>query len=125
LKRINISQIEGTEFPAGRRTRVIIGENGGIKETKFCQGYVEIFKGGSIPVHEHENAESYTILKGEGLMMVGEETLSVREGDCVFIEPGNSHSLKNTGDGQLHMMFVYAPGTIVDHWARESKGELV
>ena len=39
--KVNIfDDIEGTEFPQGRRTRVILGENGAIKNTDFAQGYV-------------------------------------------------------------------------------------
>ena len=31
MKKVNVfTEIEGTEFPAGRRTRVVIGENGAI-----------------------------------------------------------------------------------------------
>ena len=25
---------------------------------------------------------------------------------------------------ELHMMFVYAPGIVVDHWAKEQSGEI-
>ena len=28
MEKVNIWDIEGTEFPAGRRTRVILGQNG-------------------------------------------------------------------------------------------------
>ncbi len=49
---------------------------------------------------------------------------TVREGDCVFIPAGQSHALRNTGDEEMHMMFVYAPDIIVDHWAQEQSGDL-
>lgn len=125
MKKVNIFyDIEGMEFPAGRRTRVIIGENGAINGEYFCQGYVVIYPGGCIPVHEHFTVETYTILAGEGEMTVGEETEKVSVGDTVYIDHDLPHGLKNTGDEKLHMMFVYAPKMVAEHWAQETSGEL-
>lgn len=124
MQKMNIYDIEGTEFPAGRRTRVMLGENGGINGDHFCQGFVVIYPGGSIPTHDHVTVESYTILKGQGEMMVDGEVQPIKEGDFVYIPSGKPHGLKNTSDKDMHMMFVYAPKMIVDHWAQESAGEL-
>jgi len=124
MEKVNIFSIEGTEFPAGRRTRVIIGQNGAITGEKFCQGYVMIHPDGRIPEHEHETVESYTILKGCGEMTVDGETQQVKPGDCVFVPSMKPHALHNTGEEEMHMMFVYAPSIIVDHWAQEQSGEL-
>ena len=52
MQKVNIWDIEGTEFPAGRRTRVILGQNGAMEGDKFCQGYVVVYKGGGIPEHD-------------------------------------------------------------------------
>ena len=57
-------------------------------------------------------------------MNVDGEIQQLKEGDCVFIPSNLKHSLYNTGDGELHMMFVYAPDVIVEHWAQEQSGEL-
>lgn len=124
MEKVNIWDVEGTEFPAGRRTRVLIGQNGAMKGEKFCQGYVVIHKDGGIPEHDHEAVESYTILKGAGVAEVNGERTKVREGDCIFIPSGARHPLYNTGDEEIYMMFVYAPSVIVDHWAQEQAGEL-
>ena len=120
----NIFEIEGMEMPAGRRTRVMIGQNGAIKGDKFCQGYVVVYPGGTVPAHEHETVESYTILKGEGELTVDGEVRKVKAGDYTFIPPMLSHALANTGEEDLHMMFVYSPSVVVDHWAKEQSGEL-
>jgi quercetin dioxygenase-like cupin family protein len=124
--KVNIfDDIEGTEFPQGRRTRVIIGENGAIKNTDFAQGYVVIYPKGYVALHDHENVESYTILEGTGEMTVDDETVPVKKGDVVFIESGQKHMLKNTSDKEnMAMMFVYSPGNIVDHWEQEMDGRL-
>lgn len=124
MNKINIFQIEGMEFPAGRRTRVMLGDNGAIAGEYFCQGYVVIYPQGSVPPHEHETVESYTVLQGTGEMTVDGETQPVGPGDMVYIQRGQPHSLRNTGETDLHMMFVYAPKMVVDHWAQEADGEL-
>ena len=124
MNKIQIMDLEGVEFPAGSRTRVILGENGAINGDYFCQGYVVIYPGGSIPAHDHVTVESYTVLKGRGEVTVGEETQPIAEGEMVYIESGKKHGLRNTGDSDMHMMFVYAPKMIVDHWAQEQSGEL-
>lgn len=111
------------EFPTGRRTRVMIGQNGSILGEQFCQGYVEIIPGGSIPMHNHETVESYTILEGKGRMTIDDESQIMQAGDYVFIERNKNHSLLNIGDCTLQLMFVYAPQIIVDHWAKEQARE--
>jgi mannose-6-phosphate isomerase-like protein (cupin superfamily) len=124
MKKINIFDVEGTEFPAGRRTRVLLGENGALDGDYFCQGYVIIYPDGSIPLHDHITVESYTILKGNGEMTVDEERVPVAPGDYVYIDKGKHHGLKNTGTEDMHVMFVYAPKMIADHWAQELAGKL-
>lgn len=124
MNKIKIMDVEGTEFPAGRKTRVLLGENGAINGEHFCQGYVVIYPGGYIPEHEHPTVESYTILQGHGVMTVDGESQPIFQGELVYMEAGKSHGLRNTGDRDMHMMFVYAPNMIVDHWAQEKSGEL-
>ena len=125
MQKVNIfADIDGVEFPAGRRTRMVIGENGAIRGEKFCQGYVMIHPDGRIPAHEHETVESYTILQGMGELTVDGETAQVKPGDCVFIPSGLTHAMHNTGAEEMHLMYVYAPSMVVDHWAQEQSGEL-
>lgn len=126
MKKFNIFEdIEGMEFPlVKRRTRVMYGENGAIDGEYFCQGYVVIQPGGSIPIHDHETIETYTILKGHGKITIGDETQEVKPGDSAYIDSMLPHGLFNDGDEEMHMMFVYAPKMIVDHWAKEASGEL-
>lgn len=116
--------IEGIEFPAGRRGRVMYGENGKVNGEYFCQGYSVVHPGGGIPIHHHETIETYTILSGTGEMYVEGETQPLKAGDSVYIERNQPHGLKNTGDTEMHLMYVYAPKMVVDHWAQEQAGEL-
>lgn len=115
----NFNMIDYMEFPTGRRTRVMVGKNGAIKGSHFCQGLVEILPGGCIPPHEHKTVETYTILKGTGTITVDGETELMTEGDFIFIDSSKKHSFRNTGNSKLLLMFCYSPQIVVDHWARE------
>ena len=86
MKKFNIFEdIVGVEFPAGRRGRVMYGENGKIDSEYFVQGYSVVYPGGSIPVHSHETIETYTILSGNGEMYVDEEVQPLKPGDfCLY-----------------------------------------
>ena len=120
----NMEEIPYMEFPTGRRTHVMIGSNGAIKGEKFCQGFVEIEPSGSIPPHEHETVESYTVLSGEGEITIDGEKSVMKRGDYVFISPLKRHGLVNSGKDVMRLMFVYAPQIVVDHWEREMNGTL-
>jgi quercetin dioxygenase-like cupin family protein len=117
----NVMDLEYMEFPTGRKTRVMVGSNGYVKGKYFCQGFVEIFPDGSIPLHTHETVETYTIIEGNGLMTIGGETKPIAKGDFIYIDSNIDHALKNTGMSTMYMMFVYAPNIVVSHWAEEKK----
>lgn len=119
MQKTNYFDIEGMKFPAGRKTRVIIGPNGALEAEHFVQGIVDIYPNGSVPLHDHEEEEVYLILSGTGEMIVGEESRPVRTGDAVYIPPGKPHCLKNTGAENMQMLFTYAPKKIADHWDEE------
>ena len=120
---MELKDIKGEKFPAGRWTRVITGQDK-LPAEGFMMGYVVIYRGGQVPLHHHPNEEIYTVLSGEGEMQVDDEIQHLAAMSSVYIPPGCGHSLKNSGDRDLHMMFVYAPATVVDHWAQELAGKL-
>ena len=73
MEKVNIWDIEGTEFPAGRRTRVILGQNGAMEAANSARAMWWCIEAVGIPEHDHETVESYTILKGHGEMEVDGE----------------------------------------------------
>lgn len=115
----NIMEIEGMEFPAGRRTRVLVGDNGMTAGAHFVQGYVVIYPGGCIPVNSHQEEETFTILSGQGIMILDGKEYPAKELDLFFVRPNMTHTIINTGTEDMKVMFVYAPKKIADHWAEE------
>jgi len=62
----------------------------------------------TVGLHEHEEAEMYYIIEGEGMMTMNHITQKVKEGSTVFIPGGTQHSLYNTGDTPLRFVDVIA-----------------
>lgn len=118
---IRIPDLEGWEFPAGRRTRVFAGV-AGLPTQNFVAGHSQVYPGGGIPRHAHENEEVYVLLRGRARMVVGEETLDLREGDAIYLPPNVPHELTNPGPEEAWVLFVYAPATTVSHWEEEQFG---
>ena len=60
--------------------------------------------------HTHEGQDKmYVILEGSGEAMVGETVGAVRAGDLVLAPSGVVHSLRNTSEGNLVVLVVFAP----------------
>lgn len=55
--------------------------------------------GVAIEPHEHNSHEFYYVLKGGGLMRVGDEQREMRPGDLVHIAPHEVHSLRAGDEG--------------------------
>jgi mannose-6-phosphate isomerase-like protein (cupin superfamily) len=123
MKMIKLKDVEGDKFPAGRWTRVLTGEKG-LPTKGFMMGHVTIFPGGKVPEHDHEQEEVYTVLEGRGEMIVNGERKPIEAVEAVYMPPKVKHTLINTGDTDLVMIFVYSPASVVDHWSQERDGEL-
>lgn len=124
MKIHNVFDIRGTEFPAGRLTRVIVGPGAPLEAESFVMGYVEIYPGGSIPLHSHGQEEVYIIMAGDGIMQVNGLEEKVKKGSYIYIDPNSSHLLQNTSIENMIMIFCYAPKAIVEHWQQELEGKI-
>lgn len=120
---VKLSHVKGEIFPAGRHSRLLIGP-GSVEAEHFVTGHSILFPNGKIPLHSHENEEIYVILSGKGKMTVGDESEEVEAVSVVYIPPNTEHSLVNTGEENLTVLYVYAPAGIVDHWEQERIGKL-
>jgi mannose-6-phosphate isomerase-like protein (cupin superfamily) len=66
--------------------------------------------GGETQLHKHHEAEEiYFILKGVGLMQLGEESFNVGPGDTICIQPETLHNLLNTGQEPLLLLCCCSP----------------
>ena len=64
--------------------------------------------GNALDEHVDPVEEIYFILKGGGLMRVGNEEKTVRERDAIWIPAGEIHGLKNTGQETIEIIVIAA-----------------
>ena len=67
-------------------------------------------KGFKVPFnHKHkQNEEIYIILKGIGIITVGEDKINVKEGSAVRVATGVARTIENTGDGDFNFICIQA-----------------
>lgn len=70
-----------------------------------------IMKRGDISLlHKHKTfTELYYILKGDGILFVGNKKIKVGSETLIEIKPRISHKLKNTGKSQLVHLVISTP----------------
>jgi mannose-6-phosphate isomerase-like protein (cupin superfamily) len=60
--------------------------------------------------HSHNaNEQAYVMVRGRGLMMVGDESQEVGPGTVIFVPPNTKHSIKNIGEEPLLFIGVTSP----------------
>ncbi len=61
-------------------------------------------------LHLHRQSEEiYHIVRGLGVMVLGDEQFPVTMGDSICIPPGTAHSIKNSGDSNLVFLCCCSP----------------
>jgi mannose-6-phosphate isomerase-like protein (cupin superfamily) len=122
---LDLSEIEGRTYPAGRKTQNLVGGTSDVGAKNFAMGYVTLDAGGGqVPWHAHEQEEVYFIIEGTGEMCLGNERQTLSDGQGVYIPSGVYHQLTNITDAPLKLIYCYAPAGDVDHWRRELDGTL-
>jgi quercetin dioxygenase-like cupin family protein len=88
--------------------RALIEEaNSGAKNFSMLRSEFEI--GGYAEPHTHTFEQGYYILKGKGLVTIGDEEYKVKPGNSVLFPPNVVHSIKNTGNTPLWLIAVNSP----------------
>jgi len=70
----------------------------------FAMRLFRIGPGGSIPSHSHDWEHEIFVLRGSGLVRIGEKEYRVSEGTFLFIPPNVEHYYENTGEGDLEFL---------------------
>jgi mannose-6-phosphate isomerase-like protein (cupin superfamily) len=66
-------------------------------------------------LHSLKNSsELYFIMEGEGLMFIDDEREKVRPGQAIYIPPGSSQSIENTGTTDLVFLCIVDPAWRVE-----------
>jgi mannose-6-phosphate isomerase-like protein (cupin superfamily) len=122
---IDLESIEGRRFPAGRRTKNIVGGLSAAHSPHFALGMVTLDAGGGqVPWHSQEQEEVYLVLEGTAEMCLGHERSTMTSNQAVVIPPGVFHQITNMGSSPLRLLYCYGPAGDVAHWRQELDGTL-
>ena len=70
----------------------------------------EVEGGGYVDPHSHPTHEFYYVLRGRGIMTIGDEDRDIAQGDLVHIPPDVVHSLRPVTDHAPIHCFCFAIG---------------
>lgn len=83
----------------------------GLPSRKIACAMVAVLEIVDSPVHVHsQTTETYTVLRGEGKMVLGDEIVALKEGMVVAIPPGNWHGLMSTTSAPVEVLMTFSPG---------------
>ena len=59
-----------------------------------------------LPHIHNDSEEIYYFLEGRGIISIDKKEIDIKQGDCILIEAGESHGLKNTGINSLRFITI-------------------
>ena len=106
---VNSAEVEGERRIPSRVSKVLVSEiSVGARNLAMGMNITDV--GSMIPNHVHQSEEeAMFIISGRGKLVVGEEEQEVGAGMAIYMPPGVEHSLVNTGNEELKLVWVYAP----------------
>ncbi len=61
-------------------------------------------------MHRHSQSDNvYLVRRGEGVLIAGGETHTIRADQVIYIPAGMPHSLSNLSEGVFEILEIYAP----------------
>ncbi|MFP6891749.1 MAG: cupin domain-containing protein [Nitrospinota bacterium] len=100
-------EMGGVDEPRGWRIQVCPQNTA---SERLSMGTQEIPPGGRIPVHLHEREEEILFFHaGEGEVEVDGAVHPVGPGMSVFLPPGVSHGVRNTGGLPIKLVWIFSP----------------
>lgn len=86
----------------GVTIRWLIDENS--PAPNFLMRHFTIEVGGFTPFHKHSWEHEVFILKGRGVVRIGDEEWELHPYDTVFVAPNEMHNFRNEGDEPFEML---------------------
>ncbi len=96
--------------PGGRSVFRILLDEETVGAQNFALLVNEFDPGLTSTAHKHEKEEhAFYIISGTGIIRIEDESISVQEGDAVYVPPGKKHEVTSTGDAPLKYLVLYSP----------------
>jgi len=94
----------------GRDHKMIIGPRNFGNAKNMCFGIADFPPNTHAPRHVHPSQEEIIyILTGKGKMYFNDRPEVIESGICVYIPPGIRHSINNTSDEVMRLVYVFSP----------------
>ena len=124
-KGIIVRENEGTKVLSRRKVPITVKiskAKHGVDNISFC--VEDMIPGRTMRVHKHlNNDELIFIHKGEGTLILDEESIEVKTGTVIFVPRGTWHGLNNTGSENLLMVFQYSPAGFEEYFIENGTQE--
>lgn len=106
---IHENEVEAKELP-GRLHKMIIGPDnfGNCKNICFGVAYFPAKRHASAHVHDKQEEIIY-ILTGSGEIYFDGIPEKISPGTCIYIPPGIEHSINNTDNEVMKLVYVFSP----------------
>lgn len=93
----------------GTRLRELLHPAHDAVTIRYSLAVARLAPGKRSQAHRLKTAEVYYLMRGSGVMHVGEEAAAVTNGDAVYIPPGSTQWLANNGKGDVEFVCVVDP----------------
>lgn len=100
--------VDGWDDARGRLTWRTMFSAGSTPTGAMVTGVAELPEGGFLALHRHDQAETYYVLAGYGIVTLGGAEHEVGPGSAVFLPGRAEHGVRNTGAGTLRILYVLA-----------------
>jgi len=101
--------VEGVKKDPPRTSKLLLSERS-VGATGFSMGQNVTEVGSRIPEHAHEGVEEgMYLVSGRGRLITEEGEQELTAGTAIYMPPGVKHSIVNTGDEPMKLVWVYSP----------------
>jgi mannose-6-phosphate isomerase-like protein (cupin superfamily) len=102
---------ECAEITAGDRTRLreLLHPAREAVAIRYSLAVAWLAPGKQSQAHRLSTAEVYYLVRGSGVMHIGDETAEVVAGDAVYIPPGSVQWFDNTGEEEIEFLCIVDP----------------
>jgi len=102
---------DAKEIAAGDRTRLreLLHPDRDAAEIRYSLACAWLVPGARSQAHKLRTSEVYYLVRGTGVMHIGEEAAEVQAGDAVYIPPGSVQWLENTGKEEIELLCIVDP----------------
>jgi quercetin dioxygenase-like cupin family protein len=103
---VALGEVEPIELPRGSWSRMLV-TSGRVRGNASSLGYSVFTPGTELAPVRHETEEVAYVIAGVGELRLDGETVRFREGDALHIPAETWHSVANTGDADVVMVFGF------------------